>query len=59
MSNCKILDCTLRDGGYINSFDFGNYIIKDITRKLTESHVDIIECGFLKSNDFDLNKTLY
>ena len=59
MNNYRILDCTLRDGGYINNFDFGDYIIKDITRKLAESHVDIIECGFLKSNEFDPDKTLY
>ena len=24
MSNIKILDCTLRDGGYINNWTFGN-----------------------------------
>ena len=24
MSDIKVLDCTLRDGGYINSWNFGN-----------------------------------
>ena len=23
MSNVKVLDCTLRDGGYINNWNFG------------------------------------
>ena len=23
MGNIKVLDCTLRDGGYINNWDFG------------------------------------
>lgn len=59
MSNCRILDCTLRDGGYINSFDFGLFTIKDIIKKLEESNVDIIECGFLKSGSLDNNKTLF
>jgi 4-hydroxy 2-oxovalerate aldolase len=24
MDNIKLLDCTLRDGGYINDWNFGN-----------------------------------
>ncbi len=59
MSNCRILDCTLRDGGYINSFRFGCSTIKDIVSKLEDSNVDIIECGFLKSGAVDKNKTLF
>lgn len=59
MKNYNILDCTLRDGGYINSFRFGEKIIKDIIRKLADAHTDIIECGFLKSNAFDKEKTLF
>lgn len=59
MSNCRILDCTLRDGGYINSFDFGLSTIKNIIKKLEDSNVDIIECGFLKSGAIDENKTLF
>ena len=55
----NILDCTLRDGGYINSFDFGKKCIRDIVRKLTESRIEIIECGFLKSGEFDENKSLF
>lgn len=59
MGNFKILDCTLRDGGYINNFKFGNSTIKDIISKLTSANTDIIECGFLKSNFFDKDCTLY
>lgn len=59
MSNCRILDCTLRDGGYINSFDFGYFTAKDIIEKLKLSNVDIIECGFMKSGANDVDKTLY
>ena len=46
MNRIRILDCTLRDGGYINDFRFGNTIIKDIVSKLAKASIDIIECGF-------------
>ena len=59
MVNCNILDCTLRDGGYINNFNFGNKVIKDIIKKLSDANTDIIECGFLKSGAFDKNKALF
>lgn len=45
--NIEVLDCTLRDGGYCNEWDFGNDNIKYIVEKLTEAKVDIIELGFL------------
>ena len=43
----RILDCTLRDGGYNNEWEFGKENIKSIIQNLTDSHIDIIECGFL------------
>ena len=59
MNRIRILDCTLRDGGYINDFRFGNGVIKDIVSKLTKSSIDIIECGFLQSGAFDRDRSLY
>ncbi len=47
MSNIKVLDCTLRDGGYVNNWDFGKLNITDIITQLLSSKVDVIECGFL------------
>lgn len=47
MGNIKVLDCTLRDGGYCNQWQFGFDNIKTIVSGLTESGIDIIECGFL------------
>jgi 4-hydroxy 2-oxovalerate aldolase len=49
MANIQILDCTLRDGGYVNNWDFGNSCIKKIVNNLIESNIDYIECGFLKN----------
>ena len=49
MSKIKVLDCTLRDGGYVNSWNFGKLNISDIITQLLASKVDVIECGFLSS----------
>lgn len=51
MSKVKLLDCTLRDGGYINSWNFGKKAIEDILFNTKKSGTDIIECGFLTSAD--------
>lgn len=47
MNKVCILDCTLRDGGYINEWQFGATNIRKIIAKLVEANIDIIECGFL------------
>lgn len=47
MGHIKLLDCTLRDGGYCNSWNFGQKNIRKIIMGLEESGVEIIECGFL------------
>ena len=47
MNRINILDCTLRDGGYCNNWNFGFDNIKKIVNNLQESKIDIIECGFL------------
>lgn len=46
MSKIQLLDCTLRDGGYINNFRFGKYAIRKILQQLTHAGLDIVECGF-------------
>lgn len=43
----QLLDCTLRDGGYVNDWMFGRRTIRSILDKLERAHIDIIECGFL------------
>lgn len=44
----RILDCTLRDGAYINNAEFGKAAMRGIISKLQDSHIEIIECGWLK-----------
>lgn len=59
MNDIKILDCTLRDGGYVNNFKFGEKNITKIINKLSVANIDIIECGFLMSGKTDENCSLY
>lgn len=59
MDRISILDCTLRDGGYINNFNFGQATLKEIVEKLAKASIDIIECGFLKSGAFDKDCSLF
>lgn len=47
MKEVHVLDCTLRDGGYCNSWNFGFDNIKKVTKGLMDANVDIVECGFL------------
>lgn len=44
----QLLDCTLRDGAYINNSDFGEPALKGIIKHLQDARVEIIECGWLK-----------
>ena len=54
MNKVHVLDCTLRDGGYCNEWDFGFDNARIITSGLVEANVDIIECGFI-TNRVDHN----
>lgn len=54
-----VLDCTLRDGGYVNNFSFGIKTIKNIIRGLVSSHIDIIEVGFLKDEEFNEDRSIF
>ncbi len=57
MSRIRVLDCTLRDGGYINKWDFGEKNIQFILQSLDDSGLDIVEVGFL-SNKIEKNTNL-
>lgn len=55
----KLLDCTLRDGGYINDWNFGKDTIYESIKNLENSNVDILEIGFLKDEPYDNNRTVF
>lgn len=55
----KLLDCTLRDGGFVNDWNFGHSTINSIYNRLNTAGVDIIELGFLdERREFDENRTI-
>ncbi len=43
MSGIKLLDCTLRDGGYLNNWNFGHDTLVSVFERIVEANVDIIE----------------
>lgn len=42
----EILDCTIRDGGYLNEWQFDEKMVKDLYRNVSKTGVDIVELGF-------------
>tara|TARA_B110000503_G_C7120882_1_gene402475 strand:- start:46 stop:1650 length:1605 start_codon:yes stop_codon:yes gene_type:complete len=48
------LDCTFRDGGYYNNWQFSNEIVKEYLDTMSKISINFIELGFrsIKKNDF-------
>ncbi len=42
----EVLDCTLRDGGYYNNWDFSLALVKDYIKSISASRIKYIELGF-------------
>ncbi len=59
MNQIKILDCTLRDGGYVNDWNFGRETISNLMAGLTNANIDIIECGFIVDKPYHSDYTLF
>lgn len=59
MTNISILDCTLREGGYVNNWDFGCSNITDIITNLTLANLEYIECGFLKQENHSSDTSIF
>ena len=55
-----LLDCTLRDGGYINDWEFGHNNLISTYERLALSGVDIVEVGFIDDRrPFDRNRSIF
>ena len=59
MSKIKLLDCTLRDGGYITDWKFDNSTIRGIISSLRDSNIDYIEVGYLNNKGNKENSTQF
>lgn len=55
-NDIKILDCTLRDGGYVNDWQFGDDAASDICRLISDTGIDYIELGFINLREYIKDK---
>ena len=55
----QVLDCTLRDGGFVNDWQFGHMSIINIYLRLAEAGIEILELGFLHDQSvFNLDRSM-
>jgi len=60
MSKIKLLDCTLRDGGFNNEWKFGKEVILNIIERLNLAGIDFIEIGYLRDSvRYDINNSQF
>lgn len=59
MRTRKILDCTLRDGGYVNNWDFSYDTAKQIIEGLYLSGIRDIEIGIMGKGSVEGNETRF
>lgn len=55
----SLLDCTLRDGGYLNDWKFGHDNMVSVFERVVDAGTDIIEIGFLdERRPFDYDRSI-
>ena len=59
MSKINLLDCTLRDGGYVNDWHFGREAIFNIGKKIVLAGIEYFEIGFVRECDYDEDYSLF
>lgn len=59
MGKIKILDCTLRDGGYVNDWKFGRDTIRGISKEVPLTGVDIFEISFMRDEAFHEDRCVF
>ena len=60
MNKVHVLDCTLRDGGYCNSWKFGLSNAQAIVQGLVDAGINAIECGFITNKyEYDRDATRF
>lgn len=59
MGKIYLLDCTLRDGGYVNDWRFGEETIRGFGKKIAQTGVEMYEVGFIKGDSYDPDKSVF
>ncbi len=57
LPNFKLLDCTIRDGGYLNDWNFDKKLVREVYRSASKAGVDIVEIGYRGNADYFDKKT--
>ena len=47
----KVVDCTLRDGGLVNNFEFSEAFVRDLYKANVAAGVDYMEFGYKASKE--------
>ncbi len=59
MKDIKLLDCTLRDGGFINDWRFGSGDMVNLFERSVSAGIDYIETGFMDERvEFDPDRSM-
>lgn len=46
MNKIKLLDCTIRDGGYVNNWEFSDIEVKECYKSVSQAGFNYFEIGF-------------
>jgi 4-hydroxy 2-oxovalerate aldolase len=52
MDKFNLLDCTLRDGGYITNWEFNENLMRNMISGLVDANMDYIEIGYLNNKPY-------
>lgn len=59
MKRFQVLDCTLRDGGYVNDWRFGKDTIGGVRNALSKAGVEIAELGFFRDEVYSPDRAVF
>lgn len=59
MNRVYTLDCTLRDGGYVNNWQFGKGKIKKIIHGVMKTGVEFVELGFMRDEAYSPERAVF
>ena len=55
MNKINIIDCTLRDGGYYNNWDFPKNLVNEYLKSVSDSGIKYVELGFRSLSKKEFN----
>lgn len=59
MNHFNLLECTLRDGGYITNWKFSRDMIKNMISSLVDANFDLVEVGYLYHKPYEEGSTQF